>query len=80
MLGLVNRPNNISLSRANQSQAKFKSVVGGNLLQSWVNLTIVRIFTDIQNGFAKSQHMMIIFSDLQKDYDTTWRYDVVKQF
>ena len=30
----------ISVSRANQSQAKFKSAVGGNLLQSWVNLTI----------------------------------------
>ena len=41
MLGLVNRPNNVSLSRANQSQARFKSAVGGNLLQSWVNLTIV---------------------------------------
>ena len=32
-----------SLSRANPSQAKFKSAVGGNLLQSWVNLTIVKI-------------------------------------
>ena len=41
MLGLVNRPNDISLSRANQSQAKFKSAVGGNLLPSWVNLTTV---------------------------------------
>ena len=41
MLGLVNRPNDISLSKANQSQAKFKSAVGGNLLQSWVNLTVV---------------------------------------
>ena len=38
---IVNRSNDISLSRANQSQAKFKSAVGGNLLQSWVNLTIV---------------------------------------
>ena len=44
MLGLVNRPNDISLSNANQSQAKFKSAVGGNLLQSWVNLTIVKIW------------------------------------
>ena len=40
MLGLVNRPNDISLSRANQSQAEFKSAVGENLLQSWENLTI----------------------------------------
>ena len=35
----VNCPNDISLSRTNQSQAKFKSAVGENLLQSWVNLT-----------------------------------------
>ena len=43
-MGLVNRPNDISLSRANPSQAKFKGAVGGNLLQSWVNLTIVATF------------------------------------
>ena len=41
MLKLVNHPNDISLSRTNQSQAKFKSTVGGNLLQSWVNTTVV---------------------------------------
>ena len=41
MLGLVNCPNDISLLKANQSQAKFESAVGGNLLQNWVNLTIV---------------------------------------
>ena len=41
MLGLVNRPKDISLSSANQSQAKFKGAVGGNLLQSWVNQTII---------------------------------------
>ena len=44
-LELVNRSNDISLSRADQSQAKFKSAVGGNLPQNWVNLTIV-IFAD----------------------------------
>ena len=41
---LVYRPNDISPSRANQSQAKFKSAVGGNLLQSSVNLTKVKIY------------------------------------
>ena len=40
-LGLVNWPNDISLSRASQSQAKFKSAVGRILMQSWLNLTIV---------------------------------------
>ena len=39
-VGLVNHPNDISLSRANQSQAKFKSTVGRTLLQSWVDLTM----------------------------------------
>ena len=47
MLGLVNRPNDISLSRANQSQAKFKSAVGGNLLQSWVNLIIAPLAVSV---------------------------------
>ena len=42
MLGPVNHPNDISLPRANQSQAKFKCAVGRYLLQSWVNLTIVK--------------------------------------
>ena len=42
MLELVNRPNDISLSRATQLQAKFKSTVSGDLLQSWVNLTVVK--------------------------------------
>ena len=46
MLGLVNRPHDISLSRANQSQAKFESAVGGNFLQSWVNMTIVTMLRD----------------------------------
>ena len=44
-LGLVNRPNDISLLRANQSQAKFKSAVDGNVLQRWVNLTIAHYLT-----------------------------------
>ena len=43
--GLVSRPNDIPLLGANQSQAKLKSAVGGNLLQSWVNLTIVGIWS-----------------------------------
>ena len=43
MLRLVNRPSDISLPKANQSQAKFKSAVEGNLPQSWVTLTIIHI-------------------------------------
>ena len=41
---------------------------------------LVRISTDIQNSFAKSQHTIAVFFDLQKAYDTTWRYGVLRQF
>ena len=47
-MGLVNRPNDISVSRASQSQEKFKSAVGGTLLQSSVNLTIVSLVSHLQ--------------------------------
>ena len=68
MLGLVNRPNDISLSRANQSQAQVKSVVGGTLLQSWVNLTIVIrlaiimiiIITEIAAAAAETAAVVVV--------------------
>ena len=63
MLGLVKRPNDISLSGANQSQAKFKSAVGGNLLQSWVNLTIILIIKQILRIFHRSNSVIIIHSN-----------------
>ena len=59
MLGLVNRPNDIALSRANQSQAKSKSAVGGNLLQSWVNLTM---------GTISLLRLIIIYIDFHSLY------------
>ena len=40
-MGLANRPNDISLWSSNHSQSKLESAVGGNLPQSYVNLTIV---------------------------------------
>ena len=56
MFGLVIAVHNISLSRANQSQAKFKTAVGRNLLQSWVNLTIATrpiAFSQFEGSFDK---------------------------
>ena len=41
---------------------------------------LIRISTDIQNGFVRSQHTIAVFFDLQKAYDTTWRYGVLKEF
>ena len=64
MLGLVDRPDDISLSRANQSQAKFKSAVGRNLLQSWVNLIIVVILliSVIKNKVMQRIYQLILLS------------------
>ena len=61
MLGLVNRPNDISISRGNQSQAKFKSDVGRNLLQSWVNLTIV---TSIYISTSSATKIQLLYTIL----------------
>ena len=64
-MGLVNRPNDISLSGANQSQAKFKSTMGGNLLQGWVNLTIVTceqnaVFHSDQAHFQEEKLLILL--------------------
>ena len=58
----------ISLSRANQSQAKFKSAVGRNLLQSWENLTLAdmanlgQISGDISEEVTRAISTMLLSS------------------
>ena len=70
-IGASYRPNDISLSRANQSQAKFKSAVGGNLLQSWVNLTIVSLYASkLAKGLAYTE----TFVHKQLAYSVNIRY------
>jgi hypothetical protein len=35
---------------------------------------LVRFETFIRNAFAKKEHAVSIFFDLEKAYDTTWKY------
>ena len=39
---------------------------------------LVRFETFIRNAFAKKQHAVSIFFDLEKAYDTTWKYGILK--
>jgi potassium voltage-gated channel Eag-related subfamily H protein 8 len=39
---------------------------------------IVRFETFIRNAFAKKEHAVSVFFDLEKAYDTTWKYGILK--
>ena len=39
---------------------------------------LVRFETFIQNAFAKKEHAVSNFFDLEKAYDTTWKYGILK--
>lgn len=39
---------------------------------------LVRLETFIRDAFIKKEHLTAIFFDLKKAYDTTWRYDIMK--
>ena len=39
---------------------------------------LVRFKTYIRNAFAKNEHVVSIFFDLEKAYDTTWKYGILK--
>lgn len=42
------------------------------------NDQLVRLETFIRNGFIRKQHVVAIFFDLEKAYDTTWKYGIMK--
>ena len=39
---------------------------------------LVRLETTIRDAFAAKQHLVAIFFDLEKAYDTTWRYGILR--
>ena len=39
---------------------------------------LVRLETFIRDAFIKKEHVVAVFFDLEKVYDTTWRYDILK--
>ena len=39
---------------------------------------LVRMETIIRNALTASQHLVAVFFDLEKAYDTTWKYGIMK--
>ena len=39
---------------------------------------LVGLETFIRDAFIKQEHVVAVFFDLEKDYDTTWRYGILK--
>ena len=41
---------------------------------------LVRLETFIREGFIKGEHVVALFFDLEKAYDTTWKYGIMRDF
>ena len=39
---------------------------------------LVRLETFIRDAFIKKEHVVAVLFDLEKAYDTTWRYSILK--
>ena len=39
---------------------------------------LVRFETFVREGYLKGEHVVSIFLDLEKAYDTTWKYGITK--
>ena len=42
------------------------------------NDNLVKLETFIRDAFVKKEHVVAVFFDLEKAYDTTWRYGIMK--
>ena len=40
------------------------------------NDNLVRLETFIRDAFVKKEHVVAVFFDLEKAYDTTWKYGI----
>ena len=49
-----------------------------NLSRPSYNDYLVRLESFIRDAFVKKEHCVAIFFDLEKAYDTTWKYGIMK--
>ena len=45
--------------------------------QRSTNDHLVRLETFIREAFIKKEHLVAVFFDLEKAYDTTWKYGII---
>ena len=60
---------------SNNLITKFQS---GFRTERSTNDNLVRLETFIRDAFIKREHVVAVFFDLEKAYDTTWRYGILK--
>ena len=60
---------------SNNLITKFQS---GFRAERSTNDNLVRLETFIRNAFIKREHVVAVFFDFEKAYDTTWRYGILK--
>ena len=60
---------------SNNLITKFQS---GFRTEHSINDNLVRLETFIRDAFIKREHIVAVFFDLEKAYDTTWRYGILK--
>ena len=60
---------------SNNLITKFQS---GFRAERSTNDNLVRLETFIRDAFIKREHVVAVFFDLEKAYDTTWRYGILK--
>ena len=50
---------------------------GGKAKRSTID-QLIRVETAIRTAFSKNEHIISIFFDVEKAYDTTWKYGIMK--
>ena len=48
------------------------------IYQRSTNDNLVRLETFIRDAFVKKEHVVAVFFDLEKAYDTTWKYGILR--
>ena len=56
----------------------FSPVQSGFRSERSTNNNLIRLETFIRDAFIKKEHEVAVFFDLEKAYDTTWRYGILR--
>ena len=75
---IMERILNIRLLDWLEMEGKISAVqCGGKAKRSTID-HLIRLETTIRTAFAKREHLIAIFFDVEKAYDTTWKYGIMK--
>ena len=61
-----------------ESNNLISSIQSGFRSERSTNDNLIRLETFIRDAFIKKEHVVAVFFDLEKAYDTTWRYGILR--